>query len=241
MMKKTALNFAFLTLTAFLAVAPAAYAQSGSFIVSQNGKPVGTASFNFSATPSGCSSTALVRVAMQGLNYALSKTERLSSANRLRHVQLSAIVNGSAINVTAAPDSAQIQLNISANGRATAVSLPAHAAAVFMPDFDPGALETLLALAVTRNNRGLWAIVPKKAGSIEPILLATYADERGALDGRPIAVHHLIATIGSAKTELFSGPGNQLLQAELPQQGFALVRQGFVLTPPAKPSAPPAQ
>ena len=118
MMKKTALNFAFLMLTALLAVTPAAYAQSGSFIVSQNGKPVGTASFNFIATPSGYDSTALVHVAMQGLNYALSKTERLSSANRLRHVQLSAIVNGSAINVTAAPDSAQIQLNISANGRA---------------------------------------------------------------------------------------------------------------------------
>jgi hypothetical protein len=29
-----------------------------------------------------------------------------------------------------------------------------------------------------------------------------------------------------------------LLQAELPQEGFALVRKGFVLKPPAKPVAP---
>jgi hypothetical protein len=110
-----------------------------------------------------------------------------------------------------------------------------------LPDFDPGALETLLALAVARNNRDLWAIIPKQAGSVTPIQLATYADERGTLNGKPIAVHHLIATIGSAVTDLFTGPENQLLQAELPQPGFALVRKGFVLTPPAKPGAPPAQ
>ena len=74
-----------------------------------------------------------------------------------------------------------------------------------------------------------------------PIQLATYADEQGTLDGKPIAVHHLVATIAGATTELFSGPENQLLQAELSQQGFAVVRKGFVLTPPTKPGAPPAE
>ena len=74
---------------------------------------------------------------------------------------------------------------------------------------------------------------------MQPIQLATYADEQGSLDGRPIAVHHLVATIAGAATHIFSGPQNQLLQAELPQQGFALIRKGFVLAPPAKPGAPP--
>jgi hypothetical protein len=233
-----------LPLAALLAVltvlAPVARAQSGSFIVSQHGKPVGTASFNFIARASGYDATALVRVQMQGLDYALSKTERLSSANHLRHVQLSATVNGAAVNITAAPDAAQILLNTSANGRTTTTRLALHSGAVFLPNFDPGALETLLALGVARNNHDLWAILPKKAGSIQPVQLATYADEQGTIDGKPIVVHHLIATIAGADTDLFSGPENQLLQAELPQQGFALVRNGFVLTPPAKPGAPPA-
>jgi hypothetical protein len=156
---------------------------------------------------------------------------------------LSATVNGSAVNVTAAPDAAQILLNISANGRSSTTRLDPHPAAVFLPDFDPGALETLLAVAVARNNSGLWAIVPKQAGSqigsIAPILLTTLADEQGTLNGKPIPVHHLVATIAGAATHLFSGPENQLLQAELPEQGFALVRKGFVLTPPSKPGAPP--
>ena len=156
-----------------------------------------------------------------------------------------AIVNGSAVNVNADSDPkaepAETVLIISANGRSSTTHLEQHSAAVFLPDFDPGALQTLLTLAAARNNRDLWAIIPKRSGSIQPIQLATYADEQGTLDGKPIAVHHLVAAINGASTDLFSGPDNQLLQAELPQQGFALVRKGFVLTPPAKPGAPPAQ
>jgi len=219
-------------------------AQTGSFEVAQLGHPIGTASFSFAPTANGFDSTSLVRVSMQGLDYSLSKTEQLSAANELKHVQLSAIVNGSAVNITAAPDSAQLLLNVSANGRSSTARLGAHPAAVFLPDFDPGALETLLALAVTHNNRDLWAVLPKQSGSapasIAAVQLATYADEQGTLDGKPIAVHHLVATIAGINTDLFSGPENQLLQAELPQRGFALVRKGFVLTPPAKPQALPA-
>lgn len=213
--------------------------ESGSFQVAQHGRAVGTASFRFRATANGYDSTSLVRVDLQGLDYTLSKNEELSSANHLEHVLLSATVNGVAVNVVAAPDSAQLLVNISASGKSSTTRLAAHAGAVFLPDFDPGALETLLALAATQNNRDLWAIVPKNAGSIEPVQLATYADQQGTLDGKAITVHHLVATIGGANTDLFSGPENQLLQAELPQEGFALVRNGFVLKPPSKPIVPP--
>ncbi|HEV2484638.1 MAG TPA: hypothetical protein VGT08_03810 [Terracidiphilus sp.] len=238
-------NLLYFSLVGVLALIPvAASAQAGSFEVSLLGHPVGTASFNFIPTRGGFNSTSLVRVSMKGLEYALSKTEQLSADNELRHVQLSATVNGTAVNLTAAPDSAQLLLNVSAGGRSSTVRLDAHPGAVFLTDFDPGALETLLALGVSRNNRDLWAILPKQAGtqpgSVAQIELATYADEQGTLDGKPITAHHLVATIAGAKTDLFSGPENQLLQAELPQQGFALVRKGFVLIPPAKPQAPPA-
>jgi hypothetical protein len=214
-------------------------AQSGDFTVSQNGHAVGTASFQFTATAGGYDSSSLVKVTMQRLDYSLSKTEQLDQANHLKHVVLSGLVNGSAVNVTGKPDAAQFLLNISANGRSTTTPLEGHSGAVFLPDFDPGALETLLALAVQQNNRDLWAIIPRQAGSVEPVQLATYPDEQGTLDGKPVAVHHMVATIAGTQTDLFSGPENQLLQAELPQAGFALVRKGFVLTPPKKPIAPP--
>lgn len=216
----------------------AARAQAGEFEIAQNGKTVGSASFQFTATKDGYDSTSLVKVAMEGLDYSLSKDEQLTAANQLLHVIVSATVNGEAVSVVAAPDAAQLLLNISANGKSSTTRLAAHPGAVFMADFDAGALETLLTLAVTQNNRDLWAIVPKEAGSVEPVQLATYPDEEGTLEGNPIAVHHQVATIAGADTDLFSGPENQLLQADLPQAGFALIRKGFVLKPSAKPIVP---
>ncbi len=233
-------NFMLFPLAALVALAPAAIAQSGSFIVSQHGQQVGTASFHLTPTPRGHDLTSVVRIAMKGLDYDLSATERLTPDYRMRQVQLSGSVNGSAVAVTALPGAAQIVLNTSANGHTTTTPLAAHPGAVFLADFDPGDLEALLRLAVVQNDRDLWAIIPKKAGSIVPIRLATYADQDGTLDGKPIVVHHLVTTISGAGTDLFSGPENQLLQAELPQVGFALIRKGFVLTPPSKAGAPPA-
>jgi hypothetical protein len=239
-------NFVLLSFAAVLALAQAASAQSGSFTIAQHGTPVGTASFTVTALPNGYDSEAQVSIKMDGLNYTLAKTEHLSRANHLRNVQLNASVNSKAVNVTATPapktdPTPGLLLNITADGQTVNTRLDAHPGAVFIPDFDPGALETLLTLGVAQNNRDLWAIIPKKAGSIEPIQLATYPDEQGTLDGKPIVVHHLVATIAGSPTDLFSGPENQLLQAELPQKGFALVRKDFVLTPPAKPIAPPAE
>lgn len=237
-MRRSYLVF-FSVISAFI-FSPAAPAQTASFQIAQHGHAVGTASYRFTSTAQGYNSTSLVRVAMQGLNYALSKSESLTPANHLRHVSLSATVNGTAVTATARLEGGQIALDISASGRKTTTELPEHAGAVFLPDFDPGALETLLTLAIEQNDRDLWAVIPKGKGSESPVRLATYADMRGTLDGKPITVHHLVATIAGAQTELFSGPENQLLQAELPQEGFALVRKGFILQPPARaPAAPP--
>jgi hypothetical protein len=227
-------------LACFAALVPnCARAQSGDFDVALQGKQVGTASYNIARHAQGLESTSMVRVSAKGIEYAISKAEQLSAAHQLRRLDLSAVVNGSAVHLTAAPESSALVLTIAANGRTTTNRLAAHPAAVLLPDFDPGALETLLKLAAAHNNRDLWAVIPRQTGSVEQIQLATYADEKGSLDGKPVVVHHLIASYAGTSTDLFTGPANQLLQAELPQQGFALVRKGFVLTPPAKPLAPP--
>jgi hypothetical protein len=218
--------------------AMSAAGQAGTFVVSQNGHAVGTASFQIAPREGGFESTSAAKVSMQGLEYSLSKTEEQDSSHHVQHVVLSGLVNGSVVNVIGKPDAANFLLNISANGRSSTARLTAHPAAVFLPDFDPGALETLLTIAAALNARDLWAIIPKQAGSVQAIQLATYADEQGTLDGKPIEVHHLAATIAGEETDLFAGPDNQLLQAELPQPGFALVRKGFVLTPPKRAPAP---
>jgi hypothetical protein len=214
-----------------------AEAQTVEWLVSEQGKQVGSARSTVVQSGVGYTATSVVNVSMDRLKYALSKTETLSATHALEHAELSAVVNGQAVRIVAKPEAAKLQLTVSANGRGTSAPLELHAAAVLLPDFDAGAWETLLSLAAAQSNRDLWAVIPKQAGSVLAVTLATYADEKGTLGGKPIAVHHLVATIGGEQTQLFAGSHNELLQAELPQPGFALVRKDFVLTPPAKAGA----
>lgn len=231
-------RFAFFCLGIAGAWAVPVMAQSVTFLVSQNGHSVGTASYDLRPGAAGFDLTSTVQIQMQGLDYTISDTERLDQARHLEHVILSGVLNGSAVSVVGKPDGAQFLLNISANGRSSTSRLDAHPGAVFLPDFDPAGLQMLLDLATAQNNRELWAILPKEAGSVVPLQLATYADEQGTLDGKAITVHHLQASFGGGHADLFAGPENELMQAELPQEGFALVRKGFVLTPPKKPIVP---
>ena len=108
-----------------------AAAQEASFDVSKLGHPVGTASFNFKATADGYDSSSLVRVSMTRLDYASRRRRFLSAADQLHHVQLSAIVNGEAVNVTAAPDDAQLLLNVSAGGHSATTRLDARRRLLF--------------------------------------------------------------------------------------------------------------
>ena len=238
---KTLQGLALLCLGAVAAWAAPVRAQSADFLVSQYGHTVGSASFETHAQDGGFESSSTVQVQMQGLDYASSKTAQLDGAHHLQHVVLSAVLNGSAVSAVGKPDGAQFLLNISANGRGSTARLDAHDGAVFLPDFDPGALQTMLDLAAAQNGRDVFAILPKQAGSVVPVELATYADEQGTMDGKPITLHHLRANFGGGSADLFVSPENALMQAELPQEGFALVRKGFVLTPPKKPIAPPAE
>lgn len=221
------------------AVPSLALAQTANFDVALRGQSVGSASYRFQSTAEGIASESSVRLSAKGIEYAFSKSEQLTAARHLKNAEINAVVNGQAVHLTAMVEGAAIKLNTSADGRTTTNTLAGHAAAVFLPDFDPGALQTLLHLAAARNSADLWLVIPRQAGTVAPVKVATYADEKGALDGKPIVVHHLMASCDGASVNLFAGAGHELLQAELPQAGFALVRKGFVLTPPSKAPAPP--
>jgi hypothetical protein len=210
-----------------------------SFAVSQNGKSVGTASLLLKQGAGGFDSTSGAKIDMPGLKYSFSENESLDAGYHLTKVQLNGSVNGTSATVNTLPQGQQFLMKINANGQVTNTPLAFHPQAVFLPDFDPGALQVLLNLGAAHNNRDMWALVPKQTGSIAALRVATNADMQGTLNGKPLTVHHLTVTQDSSKTELFSSPANELLQAEWTDEGFAMVRQGFKLTPPARAGAPP--
>jgi hypothetical protein len=218
----------------------ASLAHAQSFNISQNGKSVGTASLSLKQAGGGFDATSGAKIDMPGLKYSFSANETLNAGYHLNRVQLNGAVNGTTATVNTVPQGQQFVMKINANGNVTNTPLAFHPQAVFLPDFDPGALQVLLNLGAAHNNRDLWALIPKQAGSVAPLRIATNADMQGTLNGTPIEVHHLTVTYNTSKTEVFSSPRNELLQAEWTDEGFALVRQGFKLTPPARPGAPPA-
>ena len=217
----------------------AARAHGQSFTISQNGKSVGTASLSLKQSGSGFDSTSGTKIDMPGLKYSFSENAALDAGYHLSKVQLTGSVNGTAATVNTVPQGQQFLMKINANGKVTNTPLGFHRETVFLADFDPGALQTLLNLGAAHNNRDMWALIPKQTGSITALRIATNADMQGTLNGTPVAVHHLTVTYGSDKTELFSSPKNELLQAEWTDEGFAMVRQGFKLTPSARPNAAP--
>jgi hypothetical protein len=220
----------------------AAEARGQSYSISQNGKSVGTASLSLKRAGNGFDATSWAKIDMPGLKYNFSANAFLDGGYHLNNAQLSGAVNGTAASVSASTVQAgqgQFLMKINANGQVTNTPLGFHRQTVFLPDFDPGGLQEVLNLGAAENNRDMWALIPKQTGSITPLRIATDADMQGTLDGRPLDVHHLTLTYDSNKVELFSGPDNELLQAEWTDEGFALVRQGFKLTPPARPSAAP--
>ncbi len=209
------------------------------FQISQNGKSVGTANLLVSKAASGFDATSAANINMPGLTYKFTKNESLDAGYRLTRVQLNGTVNGTTATVNTSKLGAQFLMRINANSGVTTTPLVMHPNAVFMPDFDPGGLQVLLNLGAAHNNADMWALVPKQTGSIVAMRVATDADMQGTLNGKPLAIHHLTVTYDSSKVEVFSSPANELLQAEWTDEGFAMVRQGFKLTPPAKPGAPP--
>jgi len=213
-----------------LAVVPANLgAETASFQLMYQGKAIGTAGYRLTATQAGVYSESNVKAMAQGLQYSISKSEQLTAAHVLLHADLSAVVNDQAVHVTATANENGVQLKTSANGRTTTSNLAAHSASVLLPDFDAGALANLLLLAAIRNNQDLWVILPRGTGELRAVKLTAAANLQGTLDGKLLTVHHLTAEIAGATSELFMNDQNQLLQAELPQRGFALVRTGFAL------------
>ena len=217
----------------------AAAAGAQSFGLSQNGKSVGSATLSVKHDGQWIETASGAKVDMPGLKYSFNENAVFDGGYRISNVKLNGIVNGSSATVSGKTAGQQFMMTIVANGNTTNTPLAMHRNAVFFPDFDPAALQALLTVGATSGNQNLWALVPKQTGTVQTITLTPNEDMQGTEDGSPVTVHHLTLKYGTDKVELFSSPRNELLQAEWSDEGFAMVRQGFKLTPPAKPLGEP--
>jgi hypothetical protein len=233
--------------TAF--IASTAFAQTTlapgtvSYTIEQNGKTLGAASYTIENAPNKYIVTSSGKMAEDKFSYAFSNTQKLDTSLNLITDQLSGVVNGKAVSFSAAsdPTGRQFKLNISANGTQQTNALDRNKNSVLLTDLDPAGYLLLIQVAM-RNPAHSWALIPKENGFLVPVTFSPQPDTQGHLNDQSLPVKYVSAAISSQNAitvELFYSPDGQLLEADLPEQNFYVIRDGFKLTNRPKPPAPP--
>ncbi|MGA7314407.1 MAG: hypothetical protein WBX22_10580, partial [Silvibacterium sp.] len=209
----------------------------------QEDKNVGAGDYNIQPGPNGYTLTSHGNLNLSKFRYSFTNTERLDSDLNLVRDELSGTVNGSPATFTANADSTgrQFQMNISANGKQTQNTVDRHQHLVLLPDLDPAAYALLARLAI-QNPPTSWILIPKQDGILVPSSITHGSGVHGQLGGAQIDVQHSTVAIGAENAinvELFYTSGGELLEADLPQQNFSVVHDGFKLLDHPNPTPPP--
>lgn len=214
-----------------------------SYSIEQNGKKLGAASYTIENQPDKYVITSTGKMAEDKFSYAFSNTQKLDTSLNLITDQLSGVVNGKAVSFNAAsdPSGRQFKLNISANGTEQSNAVDRDQNTALLTDLDPAGYMLLAKIAMRAPSHS-WALIPKENGFLVPITFTPQPDTQGHLNGQSIPVKYVSAAISSQNAvtiELFYSPDGHLLEADLPQQNFYVIRDGFKLTNRPKPPAPP--
>jgi hypothetical protein len=234
-----------------LAQAPALPAGEAHFTIVQasDGKTVGSADCTVAAAPAGYHVTSNGDLKLPKFSYSFTNTNRLDPRLNIVHDQLTGTVNGSQVTFTVASDATgrQFQVNIVAGGKTTTNSFDRHQHTTFLPDLDPAAYVEMAHFAIEKPAT-TWVIVPKENGLLVPSQYNAQPDVHGSFHGQPIDAHHtsvIVSEQNGITVELYYNSEGALLEADLPEQNFYVIRDDFKLqnrphyTPPRGP-APPA-
>lgn len=221
------------------------------FSIAQGGKTVGSTECTVSTEGSGYTVTSKGEVRLSKLSYSFNDTQTMDRALNLVSDQITGSVNGKPVTFAVKADSTGRQFNISvtAEGKSAQNTVDRHQHLALLPDLDAAGY-ILLHRVGLENPEISWALIPKQNGLLVPTTYARDANVRGRYQGREIDVQHTTVTVSaqnSITVELFYAQDGQLLEADLPEQNFYVIRDGFHLVnrpkfaPPRSPEQNPGQ
>ncbi|MFY9939867.1 MAG: hypothetical protein WAK33_23485 [Silvibacterium sp.] len=219
-------------------------AGSGHYTVYQGDKAVGASDYAIQLTPNGFTVTSHGKLNLTKFSYSFSNSQHLDGNLNLVSDQLSGTVNGNAVTFAVDADSTgrQFQINISANGKQTQNTVDRHQHLVLLPDLDPAAYVLLTRMAM-ENPPTSWILIPKENGILVPSTIIRGSSVRGQLNGSQMDVQHATISVNaenSVSVDVYYNSNGQVLEADLPQQNFFVVHDGFKLIDRPKPTAPSA-
>ena len=233
-----------------LAQAPGLPQGSADFrlITANDGKTVGSANCTVTAVLGGYEAVSHGEMHMAKFAYTFDNSNRLDPSLDIVHDQLTGTVNGAQVTFHMASDSTgrQFDITIDAKGKTTTNTVDRHQHNVLLPDLDPAAYLEMAHFALAQPPTA-WIVIPKQNGLLVPADYEPQPDASGIFHGQPITVRHtsvIVSAENGISVEVYYTAEGQLLEADLPEQNFYVIRDGFVLKnrPQYKPpqgSAPP--
>ena len=223
--------------------APALATGSANYAVYQGDKVVGSGDYNIQSSANGYNVTSHGKLKLTKFTYNFTNTQHLDGERNLVSDQLSGNVNGSDVTFTinADPTGRQFQISIDANGKKTQNTVDRHQHLVLLPDLDPAAY-VLLTRVVMENPPTSWILIPKQDGILVPSTITRRPSLHGKLSGSLMDVQYATVSMSSENpisVDLFYTSDGTVMEADLPQQNFFVVRDGFKLVDRPKASTPP--
>jgi len=222
--------------------AQALTAGSGNYAVYQGDKVVGSANYNIQPTSNGYTVTSSGKLNLTKFSYSFNNTQHLDHDRNLVSDQLTGDVKGSPVTFTvnSDPTGRQFQISINANGKQTQNTVDRHQHLVLLPDLDPAAY-VLLTRVVMDNPPTSWILIPKQDGILVPSTIDRGASVHGKRNGSLMDVQHATVSMNSENPiniDLYYTADGSVMEADLLQQNFFVVRDGFKLVDRPKPVAP---
>ncbi|MGC2638849.1 MAG: hypothetical protein WA294_16820 [Acidobacteriaceae bacterium] len=219
-------------------------------VQANDGKSVGSADCTVGSVASGYQINSRGDMKMAKFSYSFSNENRLDSQLNIVRDQLTGTVNGAAVTFSLESDSTGrlFNVNIQASGKNATNSFDRHQRTVLMPDLDPAAYIEMAHFALG-NPPTAWIVIPKQNGLLVPADYEPKADAHGTLQGQAVLVHHtsvIVSSLNGITAEIYYTNDGSLMEADLPEQNFYVIHDGFRLESrptyqPPRGSAPPPQ
>ncbi|MGB9031646.1 MAG: hypothetical protein WCC27_16105 [Acidobacteriaceae bacterium] len=234
----------------FAQAPPVPAGQSHFTIVQANdGKTVGSADCSVATAPGGYQITSHGDLKMPKFTYTFTNENRLDSQLNIVHDQLSGTVNGAQVtfHLSSDPAGRQFQVSVDASGKTTTNIFDRHQNTTLLPDLDSAAYTEMVHFALARPQT-TWIVIPKQNGLLVPAQYTPQPDLHATFHGQPVDVHHtsvIVSEQNGISVELYYTSEGALLEADIPEQNFYVIRDDFKLqsrphyTPP-RGTAPPA-
>jgi hypothetical protein len=218
-------------------------------VQASDGKTVGGADCTVGSLASGYQIDSRGDLKLAKFSYSFTNSNRLDGQLNIVHDQLEGTVNGSQVTFSLGSDSTgrSFTIGISANGKNTTNTFDRHQRTVLLPDLDPAAYVEMAHIALGHPPTA-WIVIPKENGLLVPANYEPQPDAHGTLQGQAVLVHHTTVVVSAQNgiaVEMYYTNDGTLLEADLPEQNFYVIHDGFKLenrphyAPPQGTGAPP--